>query len=1048
MRTPALALLLLAGSAPAQLLVKDINSVPGVQSLFSDPRNGRDVLGEIYFSADDGIHGRELWRTDGTLAGTWLVADINPGPGSSNPSRPAWIQGGNTFLFSADDGAHGAELWESDGTAPGTRLVKDINPGPIGSDPAHLTEVVSLTFARFYFSADDGTRGRELWGTNGTAAGTTIVSDLRPGSPSSMTLSSEIWDDPNSQNAYGYFTADNGSIGEELWKVSATGVTLVRDINPSGSSTPRLIMSTYPRLSLLFAATQQLTGREPWHVIDGVATLAADLVPGVGSSGPTTAVPAPGVSSPPTFVVDGASASGRELHRIVIGGAATLLKDINTGAADSNPVLWAESPYTSTVLFAATSSAEGRELWISDGTAAGTVLLEDINPGRASSNPRDFFDIYPGASSRVVFAADNGRDGEELWITDRTTRGTHLLEDCAPGAASSMPRLVANDDRTIATFGLYSLQDGNHGFEPWIVGSTAATTFLLKDIRGPVVSSTPREFTTLGTTAVTLFVAGEPTYGTELWRTDATAAGTTLVKDIKPGNDGSGPQGLVFALGRVFFGADDGTSGMEPWVSDGTPAGTVRLADIAPGNGSSTPHGFVQVGSTVYFGATDTVNGFEVWRTDGTNAGTTMIVDLEPGAQGANPNHLTAHLGQVYFAATTAAHGTELWRSDGSAGGTVLVKDINPGVASAGVNGQMEVFACPLGIFLGANSGSGDVDLWRTDGSAVNTVPLATFDGTDGPREFAVHFPRVYFAATTSALGRELWAINGNTVSLVKDLAPGAASGDPVGMRSVGARVLFAATNATSGRELWRSDGTSAGTVLVADLNPGAANGLVIPASVNIGARYTITPVNGQGFAYCTAFEMATGIELWRTDGTAAGTTRIGDVNVGAAGSRPGTPVRCGSSWVLAADGGATGTEVYRFASPPTWFQYGLGCRGGLGLVPAIAGSGAPALGNASFAVLVSDARALTAGAMFLAASPLDLPLGNGCGLHVDLFGANVNVPFGTNARGDGSVALGVPFNLGLLGVSLHAQMVLADAGGAYAGLATLTGGLQMLLAR
>lgn len=1047
MRTPALVLSLLV-AAPAQILVKDINTVPGAQSLFSDPRNGREVLGEIYFSADDGIHGRELWRTDGTLAGTWLVADINPGPASSNPSRPAWIQGGNTFLFSADDGAHGAELWESDGTAAGTLLVKDINPGPTGSSPAHLTEVVSLTFARFYFSADDGTRGRELWGTNGTAAGTTIVTDLRPGSASSMTLSSEIWDDPNSQNAYGYFTADNGSIGEELWKVSATGATLVRDINPSGSSTPRLIMSTYPRLSLLFAATHLLSGREPWHVIDGVASLAADLAPGVGSSSPTTAVPAPGVSSPPTFLVDGAGASGRELYRVVIGGAATLLKDINPGAADSDPVLWAESPFTTTVLLAATSATEGRELWMSNGTNAGTVLLEDINPGRASSNPRDFFDIYPGASSRVVFAADNGSVGEELWITDRTARGTYLLEDCLPGAASSMPRLVADDDRTIATFGLFNLQDPTHGFEPWIVGNTAATTFLLKDIRGPVVSSTPREFTTLGTTAVTLFVAGETTFGTELWRTDATTAGTTLVKDIKPGSDGSGPQGLAFALGKVFFAADDGTSGMEPWVSDGTAAGTVRLADLAPGNASSTPHGFVQVGSTVYFGATDTVNGFEVWRTDGTTAGTTMIVDLEPGAQGANPNHLTAHLGHVYFAATTAAYGTELWRSDGTAANTVLVKDINPGVASAGVNGQMEVFACPLGIFLGANSGSGDVDLWRTDGSAANTVQLATFDGADGPREFALHFPRVYFAATTTALGRELWAINGNTVSLVRDIAPGTASGDPVGMRSVGSRVVFAATNAGSGRELWRSDGTSAGTVLVVDLNPGAANGLVIPASVNIGRRYTITPVNGQSFAYCTAFEMATGIELWRTDGTAAGTTRVGDVNLGAAGSRPGTPVRCGTSWVLAADGGAIGTEVHRFASPATWFQYGVGCRGGLGLVPQIAGNGAPELGNAGFAVMVSDARPSTAGAMFLAGSPLSLPLGNGCGLHVDLFGANVSLAFGTNARGDGSVALGVPFNLGLLGVSLHAQMVLADAGGAYAGIAALTGGLQMLIAR
>ena len=63
-----------------------------------------------------------------------MVLDINPSTLSSNPSEMVAI--GSTTYFTADDGVHGVELWKSDGTAAGTVLVKDINPGSAGSDPA------------------------------------------------------------------------------------------------------------------------------------------------------------------------------------------------------------------------------------------------------------------------------------------------------------------------------------------------------------------------------------------------------------------------------------------------------------------------------------------------------------------------------------------------------------------------------------------------------------------------------------------------------------------------------------------------------------------------------------------------------------------------------------------------------------------------------------------------------------------------------------------------------------------------------------------------
>jgi len=101
----------------------------------SFPRDLINVGGTLFFSADDGINGRELWKSDGTAAGTVMVEDINPGPATCFPSG---IASGSltamcgTLFFSADDGTHGRELWKSDGTTAGTVLVKDINPGSGG----------------------------------------------------------------------------------------------------------------------------------------------------------------------------------------------------------------------------------------------------------------------------------------------------------------------------------------------------------------------------------------------------------------------------------------------------------------------------------------------------------------------------------------------------------------------------------------------------------------------------------------------------------------------------------------------------------------------------------------------------------------------------------------------------------------------------------------------------------------------------------------------------------------------------------------------------
>ena len=125
------------------------------------------------------MHRAELWKSDGTAAGTVMVKDIEPGVGAASGSQPFFLTNLNgTLFFSAYDDAHGVELWKSDGTAAGTVMIKDIVPGPTWSDPFYLAAVNGGV--EFY--ALDGASDN-LFRSDGTAAGTIeLATNVLPGS--------------------------------------------------------------------------------------------------------------------------------------------------------------------------------------------------------------------------------------------------------------------------------------------------------------------------------------------------------------------------------------------------------------------------------------------------------------------------------------------------------------------------------------------------------------------------------------------------------------------------------------------------------------------------------------------------------------------------------------------------------------------------------------------------------------------------------------------------------------------------------------------------
>lgn len=460
---------------------------------------------QVVFAADDGIHEVEPWISDGSVAGTRLLADLDKaanGPGTRSSDPGATFRFGGTLRFDADDGLAGRELWSTNGSASGTSLDLEMRPGPLGSAPAELVAMGDRTF----FTADDLNGNRKLW------------MRVRNGAPTVVTSQNHVFSDPTDLtvvNEVLYFVATNTANGTELWRSNGTpNLTFPVDIVPgSGSSEPQQLTAFKNRL--YFQATDPSLGRELWVRWEGrgnTTQLVIDLLPGIDGAYPDQ---------------------------------FTVLGD--------------------RLLFRATGP-NGRELWSTDGTAAGTVNLVDLQ-GPGDGNPR----WLQRAGDRVFFAAGDGIHGRELWVTDGTSAGTRMVLDIAPGRASARPAgMTALGDRVF-----FAADDGTSGQEPWISDGTAAGTFRLGDIYPGPTGSSPRHGYASGSRHL-WFAAEDPYDGRRLWRTDGTVA-TTMKAQIVPGGDASDPLVLGAIGGTVVFAGDDPTLGREPFV--------------VPAGATSVPHG-------------------------------------------------------------------------------------------------------------------------------------------------------------------------------------------------------------------------------------------------------------------------------------------------------------------------------------------------------------------------------------------------------------------------------------------------------------------------
>ena len=663
----------------------------------------------LYFTLDDGVHGEELWKSNGTAAGTVMVKDIQAGPYGSAPDYLTNI--GGVLYFSADNGTNGYELWKSDGTVAGTTMVKDIYAGGASSQSQRFTNVNGT----IYFSARNAENNYELWKTNGTSAGTTLVKEVGPGAVGSIARS---FDDHVFLNANGvlvYIAEDNR--GPELWRSDGTsaGTFLLKDIE-TGTGNAEVNNLTNLNGTLLFSGTDGTTGRQAlWKLNGSTPQLIKNLWPG----------------------------SDVTLHDFVVLGNRVLF----TGDSPAGVQLWATDgtpagtiplggmqPRNTTVVgnvvyFSALDGVNGRELWRSDGTAAGTKLVKDIAPGSTSSGPYSLTNV----GGKLYFTAETATSGYELWKSDGTAAGTVLVKEIRSGASSAYPFNQTNVNGTL----YFSANDGTNGFELWKSDGTAAGTVMVTNIAAGAAGSSPLQFQSIAGTVY--FSANDGTTGFELWKSNGTAVGTVRVKDINPGSADSLPSNLQNVAGKLYFTANTAANGTEVWTSDGTAAGTVLLKDIRAGVGGSNPK-LAVAGGKLYINANDGA-GSQLWLTDGTTAGTVKVPNAAGQPVALNPQFVVDVGGTRYFAGISVAHGQELFALNvpqsfaGSAGvdSYVVTYSSSNVVVTRSINGG--AFA-KLGTFTLASpltfTALTAVDLVRVVGtSAADTITVAN-TGTVG----------------------------------------------------------------------------------------------------------------------------------------------------------------------------------------------------------------------------------------------------------------------------------------------------------------------------
>jgi ELWxxDGT repeat protein len=693
-------------------------------------RGGAEFQGHFYFAGKTTAAGLELWRTDGTQAGTAMVANLNPGAADSAPTGFTVFDGALYFRASTADA--GGELWRL-GSEGAPARVTDLNPGAASG----ASGLLAVFKDRLYFAGNDGTTGTELYSSDGTAAGTFRVADITAGS---QTVAFGHF---RAGDSYLYFRASTpGTLVHRLFRTDGTAAGTV-ELTPPGGSLPNTSWFSMANIGdrLVFQGDSPQTGIELFTTTGtpDSTQLLLDMNPGAASSFGGFAVAHDG-----QFYFTGIEADGdAELWRSDgSAGNAAKVADVEPGPTPSYPTrltswqgrvafgtfaaganrLYAFDPATSVATpnpagvpnFGSTPRDFGQ---VGDGVffsasapylAAASLFRYDIETGGLARlggttviNPADFRLV----GGRVVFTASTPASGQELFVWTEDT-GVQLLTDLVPGEGGSDPReLVAVGSRLSfvakAPGGQTTLYvtDGTAG------GTVSLAT--LDPSLARVRAAGDRAF----------FAKTTVEHGTELWVTDGTPAGTRLAVDLTAGAGSTVLSASVFAAldGRVVFAATvDGVAGL--YASDGTAAGTRKLMEFDVDSGPFS--GIANVASARVFFQVNANGMNTVWATDGTLAGTVPV--------GSFPVQISilSTLREGVLILAGSGNSIALYASDATAAGTKLVRSFDRAAEGLGALELVRETGGGAYLLFGSTGSDSLRRVLRTDGTGDGTMVI------------------------------------------------------------------------------------------------------------------------------------------------------------------------------------------------------------------------------------------------------------------------------------------------------------------------------------
>jgi ELWxxDGT repeat protein len=442
--------------------------------------------------------------------------------------------------------------------------------------------------------------------------------------------------------------------------------------------------------------------------------------------------------------------------------------------------------------------------------------------------------------------------------------------DIEPGIASSSPNNI-----TAANGKLYfSANTVSNGAEPWVSDGTPAGTQLLMDIKTGDVSCYPTDFVEYGNN-VYFVTDGDISFWGALWKTDGTTAGTKLVTSIgDTGDGGVFIAQLVKSNGLLFFTFISNTLGFEVWRTDGTDGGTYQVGTAV--SFYEFPIQLTSYKNKLYFSGDNDGIGYKLWVSDGTDAGTTPAPgnnDILINSDG-NFGPLPILDNVLYLPGSVFLPGSGLYKYDASNNqGVIKVKDLTD--YDFIYSSEMKVVNNTLYFRLDNSTGVIYDELWSSKGTEASTKLM----DKSLPNEFISHLcdgnGTLYFVKHSKIFGTELWKILntpfGASAIPASDVFKGVAGSYPTCLTAFNGKLFFGATDDLKGNELFMTNDFGFGATIVKDINT------VVTGSSNAGYYINqITPLGDK--VLFNAFEKQYGHELYKSDGTEAGTFLLNDI--------------------------------------------------------------------------------------------------------------------------------------------------------------------------